>query len=362
MAKKTDEAPAKLLTHHVFLDTDVYRQLGHNYDSPVLNALGAAVEGSGLVLHATDITLAEIRRQLRDFVAQTAQELKAVRKKYGRWRKQLPDTVKADVPELDAAAVAEAAFEKLHDRIRYDWNAHIHIATDVHAADIFKMYFDKVPPFAHSDSKEFPDAFVVKALEKWCRDNGEKMYVVTRDKAMTETVRAAEVLIPASTLEDVLDALAATETPDIREKVEGLLSTPEVVKGLHDGIGWCIDELIPVYVGDSFSDGEVTGHAMRSGDVEIADFKVVAESPKEFGVLMEVTVPIMVNVAFNDMSSASYDREDGIYYGVEHGSAEFEADPEIRVFARLTRNPPGVASVRILTGEVEVSEPYDDYM
>lgn len=362
MAKKTTGTPSRLVTNHVFLDTDVYRQLGHNSDSPVLSTLNDRIEDSGIVLHIADVTFEEIRRQLHEYVAETTVAMAAARKQFGRWRKRHPEIVKADIPEFDASAVAEAAFTRLRDRIRYDWNAQVHEAMAVPASEVFGDYFGRRPPFVAKDSKEFPDAFVLKALERWCRDNGERMYVVTRDKAMTEAIAASETLIHMAGLDDVLAALAAEETPDIRERVERLLSEAKIVEGLRNGIGWCIDELIPVYVGDSFADGEVTGHAMRSGDVEIADFTVVAESPKEFGVLMEVTVPLMVNVAFDDMSSASYDREDGIYYGVEHGFAEFEADPEIKVFAKLTRDPPGVASVRILTGEVEVSEPYDDYM
>lgn len=362
MARKTDQVPSRLVTHHVFLDTDVYRQLGHNSDSPVLSTLNDRIEDSGIVLHIADITFEEIRRQLHEYVAETTVAMAAARKHFGRWRKRHPEIVKADIPEFDAAEVAEAAFAKLRDRVKFDWNAQVHEAMAVLASEVFGDYFGRCPPFAAKDSKEFPDAFVLKALESWCRDNGERMYVVTRDKAMTEAVAASKVLIHIAGLDDILAALAAEETPDIREKVERLLAKAKVVNGLRNGIGWCIDELILVYVGDSFTDGEVTGHAVRSCDVEIAGFKVVAESPEEFGVLMDVTVPLMVNVAFDDMSAASYDREDGIYYGVEHGFAEFEADPEIRVFARLTRDPPGVASVRILTCEVEVSEPYDDYM
>jgi hypothetical protein len=40
-------------------------------------------------------------------------------------------------------------------------------------ADVFDKYFEAAPPFAEQGAKksEFPDAFVVSALEKWCQDN-----------------------------------------------------------------------------------------------------------------------------------------------------------------------------------------------
>ncbi|WP_170958798.1 PIN domain-containing protein [Magnetospirillum sp. 15-1] len=184
MAKKTDRVPSRLVTHHVFLDTDVYRQLGHNSDNPVLGTLSDCIEDSGIVLHIADITFEEIRRQLHEYVAEATVAMAAARKHFGRWKKRHPEIVKADIPEFDAAAVADAAFTKLRRRIKYDWNAQVHEAMAVPASEVFGGYFGRRPPFGARNSKEFPDAFVLTALERWCRDNGERMYVVSRPFSM----------------------------------------------------------------------------------------------------------------------------------------------------------------------------------
>lgn len=350
--------PEGLQTHHIFLDTEVYRQLGHNPDTPPLKTLSGHIESSGLVLHTTDITLAEIRRQLREFVGKTGQAMTAARKQLGRWRKRHGDLVPLDVPQFDEEAVALAAYEKF-DQAMWGWGANRHRATDVPALEIFQRYFQRRQPFAGQDSKEFPDAFVVRALEKWCEDNGERMYVVTADKAMTESVKATSVLIHAQKLEDILAAVASTETPNIRNRAKRLLERDAVKAQLQKAVADDIDELILLYDGD-LADGEVTEHEV-AGDIKIVDFKVIAASDDDISLMMDVRTPLLVEVDYEDRSSASYDSEDDIYFGAERDTAEIEADPIIRVFAKLRRRPIRVTGLRILTGELNVSEPYEDY-
>lgn len=361
MAKRTCDAPSTLLTHHVFLDTEVYRQLGHNPENPMLRSLADHIEEDALILHIADITFEEISRQLYEFVGKTAQAMATAQRQLGRWRSRLPEIVRSDVPQFDASVVAEAAFAKLRDRILYEWSAVMHKATEVNASEVFRTYFARRPPFTAQDSKEFPDAFVVRELEDWCRANGEKMYVVTKDKAMTEAIRVSNALIPMAGLEDVLAAVAATERPDIREEVEDLLSNAMVLSAFRRALEETIDELIPIYAGGNLPDGEVTGHALRDEGLDIQEFKVVSASEEGFAVMLEVETPLMVTVDFEDRSSAFYDKEDDVYFGSEMGTVEFEADPVIRVFARIRRRPPGVTGLKILTGEIEVDDPYGGY-
>ena len=69
------------------------------------------------------------------------------------------------------------------------------------------------------------------------------MYVVTADHAMTEAARATSVLLPIKSLDDVLAALAATETPDIRDTVENFLSKADVRQAIQGAIKANIEDL-----------------------------------------------------------------------------------------------------------------------
>jgi hypothetical protein len=89
--------------------------------------------------------------------------------------------------------------------------------------DIFESYFRRDRPFDKKDSKEFPDAFVVMALDRWCEREHQKMYVVTNDKAMLRAVEQTKTLIAAPTLEDYL--ALRVENPKIVKKVERILES-----------------------------------------------------------------------------------------------------------------------------------------
>ncbi|MGO6685832.1 PIN domain-containing protein [Rhizobium leguminosarum] len=347
-----------LKTRHVFLDTEVYRQLGHNPDTAPLRELGEKVSADQLILHTTDITLAEIRRQLTEFVTESANSVKAARKSAGRWLNRHPDLV-TEIPELNVEMVSAAAFQKIYQAIRVAWNATYHEATSMSALSVFKDYFSGQPPFSQAKSKEFPDAFVIKALEIWCKEQEERIYVVSADKAMREAARATGVLVPVESLKDLLAAAAVVTTPDIIRQAADLLKKKPVVAELQSAIEASIDDLVPIYGGD-MADGEVTGHSV-SGSIEIISYGVIAATAKDLSVLMDVRIPLSIELSYEDRSDALYDSEDDVYFGAETDQAEFEDESIIRVFAKLRHKAPHVQGVEILTAELRVQEPYENY-
>lgn len=79
-----------LVSRHVFLDTQVYRGLGHNHANRALVLLQQQVAAHRVVLHTTDITLLEVQRQIRERVSARQRELNAIEKDFDRWRKSSP--------------------------------------------------------------------------------------------------------------------------------------------------------------------------------------------------------------------------------------------------------------------------------
>jgi len=54
---------------------------------------------------------------------------------------------------------------------------------NVNVEDIFNQYYLKEPPFSNKNEKkyEFPDAFIIKSVDEWCKTNRKKMIVLTKD-------------------------------------------------------------------------------------------------------------------------------------------------------------------------------------
>jgi hypothetical protein len=186
------------------------------------------------------------------------------------------------------------------------------------------------------------------------------MYVISADKAMAAAVKKSAVLLHMQSLPELLQSVAATESPDIIAEANDLLKKSKVRGALQREIGGRIDELIPVYVGSDLADGEVSGHELN-GEIEIHDFKVLAASDQDISILFHVTVPLMVTIDYEDRSSATYDKEDDLYFGAEAAEAEIEEEPVVRVFAKLMRKPAGVSSVQLMTSEFDVYDAYEDY-
>jgi hypothetical protein len=76
---KRQHGPAKpLASRHIFLETQVYRVLGHNPANRAMTLLKEHATSHRVVLHTTDITLPEVRRQIRELVLARQRELRAI--------------------------------------------------------------------------------------------------------------------------------------------------------------------------------------------------------------------------------------------------------------------------------------------
>ena len=75
-----------MLTRQVVLDTQVYHELGHNPVNPALTTLKEQIDAHRVVLRTTDITLLEVKRQIRERVLARQRELGGIEKDLRHWR------------------------------------------------------------------------------------------------------------------------------------------------------------------------------------------------------------------------------------------------------------------------------------
>jgi hypothetical protein len=68
VSERQHRPPEPLSTRHIFLDTQVYRALWHNPANRALRTLKDQIEDRRVVLHTSDITLLEVRRQICESV------------------------------------------------------------------------------------------------------------------------------------------------------------------------------------------------------------------------------------------------------------------------------------------------------
>jgi hypothetical protein len=349
-----------LRSREVFLDTEIYRRLGFDAQHPSIRSLRNHIEEDRLALHLTDITRREVERQLSQQAREAMDEIGRARATLAKWQVRSPGVLGTPTsrPAIDSEGVAREAVSDFERQLR---PFTLHEASLRTGADIFRAYFDRRAPFDGKNVKEFPDAFVIEALDAWCTENGTRMYIVTADQAMRRAAAATATLIPLATLNELLEAATIEHSPDVLRTVEAILGQPEITARLASAIDNVIDELVPVYVGDDLHDGEVSGEAQRAGDPFVTDWTVISAEGGAYGVVIEVVVDLLVPVHYDDLSMAMYDREEGIYFGAEPSDTEVAEDgATLRLFVQL-RDDGTITREELLTSELEVYGQVDWY-
>ncbi len=355
--KKQHRPAEPLASRHIFLDTQVYRALGHNPANPAMTLLKEQVTSHRVVLHTADITLLEVRRQIRERVLARQRELSAIEKDLARWRRSAPKAAPKIAIGFDAEALSTELFRQFEWFLRHECKAEVHRALAVAPAVVFETYFDRKPPFDGDDSKEFPDGFVVEALRQWCREQGDQMHVVSEDKAMTRAVSADEHLLPLKDIHEVLARAAADLGADGEAAGEAVLNGPAFDSSLEAALRARMKEVGFVYVGD-LADGEAYEGELLSIE-EVGDWSVVGLSDRRVTLILDAKVKVRVEVQYEDRDEAIYDREDDRWFGAEIASTEVDDEVEIEILVEVERKIGAVREAKVLTQEVSIFGPSD---
>lgn len=357
--KATDEPPPRpgLATRHVFLDTQVYREVGHDLQREPLRTLASYISAKRLVVHTTDITLAEVKRQLGESVTEFASQVRATAQKMQHWRERAPQLVAREPKAVNIEQVTNHLYEEFRARLLFNWSGECHRATAVSAAEIFKAYFEGLPPFDRSNSKEFPDAFAIATLAKWCEAENVKMYVVSRDKGMQAAARREGSLIPMTSLAELLEVAAKEFGPDVTDMAEQFLQDKAILNAIRDKISVGLGNVGITYTGE-LPDGEAE-EARVNGRPELRDHTVISVSPPHLGIMATLAVPLKVEVHYEDISRATWDSEDRILVGTRSATTDIETEAEIDVFVELDMDARRVDRLEITSEDLEVWEPYD---
>lgn len=357
LAVQQDLSATGLATRHAFIDTQVYRELGHDLGREPLKTFASYVLAKRVVVHTTDITLAEVKRHLHEDATTLAAHVRDIDRQMNHWRGRAQDSIGRGPEPIDAEALAKSLYKKFRETLLYEWSGQSHAASTMSAEEIFKAYFERQPPFFAPKSKEFPDAFVIAAMKSWCESQNTKMYVVTADKAMRSAAQQAGRLIPIGSLAELLEIAAKEFAPDVADTAAALLEDEAILDAIGDGISEKLQDVGLSYSGD-LNDGEAM-EAKVNGQPELKDLTVVSASPPHIGVIAEFTVPLVVEVSFEDISGATWDSEDKVLIGGESAVTDIEVEADIQVFVSLDTIARSVHNVEITTDELDVSEPYE---
>lgn len=347
-----------LSTRHLFLDTQVYRELRHNPANPALAALKQHIDAHRIVLHTTDITMAEVRRQIRERVLSHARELALIEKDFRRWRRQAPDSMPPEPLGFDAEATAAELFATFERFITVECGAYIHSAMEADAKLAFASYFERKAPFDGADSKEFPDAFVLQTLSSWAALEQDTMHVVTLDGAMTRAADADPTLRTIKSIQEALARAGVALGGEAEAEAEAILLGPAIDASLERLLQAQMPEAVFIYTGDQLPEGYAYGGELLEIEA-VTHWSVISLTEMRLVLLLDARVQVRVEIQYEDRTTAFFDREDDRWYGGEDVSTEIEDTVEIELFVEVSRISGEVVGCKILTSEIRISDPSD---
>ncbi len=199
-----------MVTTHVFLDTEVFDSNNFYFDAPVFRRLAQLVEEGTIIVYLTTITVKEIEFHIVSYIEEGIREIKTLQKERpARMLGLIPNSPFPLITrQFDVESLKRQALDAFHDYLKAV-KAKVIPVEGVSIDKVFDKYFSGISPFGSGEKKhEFPDAFAVAGLERWCQERGSKLVVISNDNDMSDACECSESLISFDTPQDFFDALA----------------------------------------------------------------------------------------------------------------------------------------------------------
>ena len=316
----------------VFIDTSVF--IAENYFAPGnrIHTLQRLAEEGKINLVMSEITIQEVRKhiisQVRDSWKQFDKVCKVFRncEDIDKWRKSTNDKKES-----------EHYLSMLDDFLKTPNLKILDYSYCSDTAEVFTAYFERKKPFGEGMKKhEFPDAFVLSALEKYATEAKQSIIVLSDDPDMlgyeSKTLscqncgeyvsKKLKEGVALSALNEKLSEEKANLEKEIQKKAANYLDDFRIYLT-------CLRLM------------DVEDHNVENVEVDlnVNDYEVIGIYDECIDVELHPEIAFTVNVDYVDYDYAQYDREDGVWYGTENRVYEVNGSAEVRLVLRFYYQP-----------------------
>ncbi len=345
-----------LETRNVYLDTQTFVQNNY-FKGGKIQDLFSFAEEKHVKLLITEITLNEIKSNIREDIETASQEVEKYRKAINGKGKIVKNLEKSgyflNVPEI----VVEDAINELNEKLEAlitEGIISIMPYSEIDLKGIFEKYFKGEKPFGPGKKKsEFPDAVVIAALEKWCLDKKQKIYFISGDKDFSGiTLNNIELIMGLPSLLDKINKQINHDRYDLAN-ILFVGNIEAIEKQIKNKFSYKIKD--EIWFDISIDEVNITSFKIIDHSVESLDFD-------EANIHVDFNIEYTLEVTYEDCSSAFYDKEDDKYYGCQTATVTLEQDgrytAEINIAADFENND-AYQSVKIDCNEVEAPDEAD---
>lgn len=311
----------------VFLDTSIFKAENYFASDNRIHTLTDLARKGKINLVMSTITGQEVRKHIKS-------DIRAAWKAFDHESRPLRNN-----PALDAWRRGTSEKQEIEAALKLFDNflseASVTVLDYSYSSDVekvFNQYFERRKPFGDGMKKdEFPDAFVLAALEKYAAEKHRTIVVLSEDGDISgyesKHLRHEDY---RQYISDKLKEGAALEALNAR-----LIQDKTYLES-------CVQKEAFEYLDDfriymSFLNHlEVTGHDVKKVSVEInpADYEVAAIHTNYIEIELLSDVDFLVVVDYHNFDTATYDSEDRKWYGVEDGAYEINATAAVPLTLR----------------------------
>lgn len=175
----------KYTTKSIFIDTNIIE--GNNFfHGSYLQSLLHYSRIGVIKLFMTSISKMELIDRMQKRLIETRNEhnklIKALNKPNQRILKNLSQYEEVNYSPVKIEASLKELIAKLETNIK---SAGVHVieSNNVNPEEVFTLFYNCQPPFSSNEKKryEFPDAFILKTVDNYCKKKKTKMIFLTND-------------------------------------------------------------------------------------------------------------------------------------------------------------------------------------
>lgn len=296
--------PNELLTRNVFIDTSIFVSENFNVKGTKFDSLASLAQEGRVFIKSSDITFREIICNIEESV-ETAEKAIKKAKTEGRILRNLgsKSSYQTIFAEFPSTKIVATFMKQIKDYFKLS-KTEILPALKTRPSAVFDKYFAKKPPFGLGKKKsEFPDAFVLSALEQWCKKAQQRIYVISQDPDITSACSDSDKLIHLSTLQVLLELVIAHDQNLAQLVHERFQRNMEKIRGLISG------ELEGNLIGLVDQDGE--GEITSVHEVSLGDASIIKMTDDVATLEFQAKIEFSADIWFDDLATASYDSEEG---------------------------------------------------
>jgi hypothetical protein len=321
---------------HIILDTNIF--LKENFlEGKRIRQLLKLSEEEKIKIVLTEITIGEVKSNFKKFSRQALTNLAIFRKPFES-RVLRNNSIGKHLYDRIDKKVVESEFNDEFDALLTKSKVLVIDYSEINIKTVFDSYFKNEYPFNGGDKKnEFPDAFALVLIEKWCAENEIKCTIFSSDKDFLNF--KSEHLHITKDYEIYLDEkLQYYLTQEHRISILQELfekNSQKIDKETEEWYRYKLDDDSLYYsvVWFEIQDLEVTDILIKN-----KSYQIVSIEEESIEIEVEVKLTFKVEVVIDDEDYSYYDSDDKQrhYFQTKREEIERDATATLSILAHIT--------------------------